>query len=125
MPAQPKKDPELAALEHRIKAEIKEARQQADQYLPSQALGLADVRKLKNRIAAMLAQEVIHSYAALLGHNAYIRQITRHSGSDSYTAWQVGLFHEIGKYTVLADERQPHVALAKALHQSGTILPEK
>lgn len=123
MTTKPKKDPELAALEKRIRSDLKTAKENAAHYLTTQNLNHADICKCHNGLIKMLRLEVLFGYATLLGNNAYIRQITHTVLGDNHTTWQVGIFQEVGKYTVIADERQPHVALAKALHQSGTIIP--
>ena len=110
-------------IETTILEQVAAARSEVEAMFRAKDLLELDARRRKARMLKNSLDGIYYQLASLIGDNAYIRQVKHVDGYTTYTTWEVGTFAEIGKYKVLADDRQPHKALASAIYITGAILP--
>jgi len=122
----PQNTTERKAIETTILDQVSAAKAEVEAMFRPKDLLEPDARRRKARMVKNSLDGIYYQLAALIGDNAYIRQVKHVDGYTTYTTyttWEVGTFAEIGKYKVLADDRQPHKALASAIYITGAILP--
>lgn len=117
------KSKEIKAIELAILAAVKVAHEECKTFFAvNKQLSREESQRL-NRIKKNAANALYFEFAAKLGDNAYIRQVSHgDSHGSTWTTWQVGIFKKVGEYQILTDESKAHVALAKTIHATGAIL---